>query len=120
MNCQSCGGPLPQDAQACPNCGTLTPAYYSTAGDSQAQTLSSAGARGMSTAPSGTPYDTPYTEAAMPRTDYGSNPYNQTANPYGTTAPPPPPNSKKPLGLLVSAVVLVLVLLGAGFIVLPS
>jgi hypothetical protein len=122
MNCESCGAHLPQDARACPQCGTITPAYYATPGEGQAQTAISSGhAQGQSTsAPYDTPYDTPYTDAPpAPHTGYGTNPYGQTSNPYGgaTTTPPPPPE-KKPRIILIGAGLLVLVVLIVGTVIL--
>ena len=101
MYCQACGAQLPSEAKACPNCGTLTSAYYADSGASphdptQAATSgSSLGARGV---------------APPPSTQYGSTPYE--VNPY-TPPPPPPPRKVTPL-ILGILIVLVLLIVGAS------
>ncbi len=87
MNCSTCGRPLPAEAMACPNCGTVTPFYYSQSGSS--------------------PYSPTYAASAevskppMPPTNYGSGPSNipsagYAANPYEVAPPPlPTPTPKK-------------------------
>jgi hypothetical protein len=121
MNCQSCGGLLPQDVRVCPHCGTLTPAYYSTRGENQAGTVLSGGGggRGSGDIPAN-PYDTPYADTpvyAIPHTD---SPYSQSTNPYRTATPPPPPASpsKRSPWFLAIAGLLILVVLSTGLVIL--
>src|SRR5215471_11623749 len=111
MNCSTCGRPLPTEAMACPNCGTVTPFYYSQSGSS--------------------PYSPTYAAPAgeskppMPPTNYGSGPSNTppagyVANPYEVAPPPLPTPPKKGsrrrvlTGVLVGLVVLLVI---AGLIV---
>lgn len=116
MNCSTCGVQLPSDAKACPNCGTLTPAYYANAGSSQHDptlpAVSGSSPYAMSTPP--------------PSTQYGSNPYEVSQNPYEVSSyhvpPPPPPPRKVSLMMLGILTTLVLVIVGAsvGFFLLRN
>lgn len=73
MYCGNCGSEVPQEAKACPRCGTLTSTYSDNAGAGP----------GEPTYISGTPQQ-------IPSTDYSSQPYD-SYNPY-SVAPPPNPN----------------------------
>jgi hypothetical protein len=109
MNCSTCGRPLPAEAMACPNCGTVTPLYYSQSGSS--------------------PYSPTYAASAevskppMPPTNYGPGPSNTppagyAANPYEVAPPPPltpPPKKGSRRGVLIgvlAGLVALLVLVG--------
>ena len=110
MQCQACGTPLPAEAKACPNCGTLTPAYYANSGAS-AHDPTIPAVSGSS----------PYAMSApAPSTQYGSNPSDMslhspyTVNPYETPLPPPPQRPGNRIGIIVGVVLLVLLLIGGG------
>ena len=91
MNCQVCSAPLPSGAKACPNCGTLTAAYYADSSASPYSPTTPAGAGSSSLA----------MDAPNPPTYYGSNPYatplppQYSSNPY--VPPPPPPEEDPPM-----------------------
>jgi hypothetical protein len=110
MNGQACGAQLPLEAKACPNCGTLTPAYYAGSGASPHDPTIQA-ALGSS----------PYAVNALPpSTQYGSNPSDiPLQNPYNINtyeAPVPPPSQRpgKRIGIFVGLVVLVLLLISSS------
>ncbi len=110
MQCQACGAQLPSEAKACPNCGTLTPAYYANAGAS-AHDPTIPAVSGSS----------PYAMSAPPpSTQYGSNPYDRSSqspyhvNPYEAPPPPPPQRPGNRIGIIVGVVLLVLLLIGGG------
>ena len=123
MNCTNCGTPLPQGAIYCPTCGTLTPAYYSSAGSApNAPTVQSSS------------YIVTPPQSPPPPTTYGSLPYQTTPrDPYGTppptpydpyqslslTPPPPsiPPRSNR-IGLIIGVILLILLLVSAGIVAL--
>jgi hypothetical protein len=116
MHCQACGAPLPLEAKACPNCGTLTPAYYASSGASP-HDPTQVSASGSSFDPSVAPL--------LPTTQYGSNPsdislqspYN--VNPY--IAPPPPPRKVSPIMLgIITALVLLVVGASVEFVLLRN
>ena len=110
MDCQVCGTQLPSEAKACPNCGTLTPAYYADSGASPHDPTIPAG--------SGSP---PYViSAPPPSAPYASNPYDMSlqspynVNPYEAPRPPTPQRPANRVGIIVGLVILVLVLIGGG------
>ncbi|GAC1362702.1 MAG: hypothetical protein PVS3B1_27270 [Ktedonobacteraceae bacterium] len=116
MNCNSCRKPLPSGASVCPNCGTLTPAYYGASG-------TSADAR---TSPSGTP-KAPVSLDANPYSSGLSNPYTSVPPPppppqYNTGAPAPesarPPKNRT--AITMGASLLALILIGAGILIFLS
>lgn len=105
MYCPACGAQLPSEANACPNCGALTPAYYAKSGASPHDpTIPAVSGSSLSAV-----------SAPPPSTPYGSNPYD--VNPYNGAPPPPPPRKVSPvlLGILI-AVVLLVVGASVGFI----
>ena len=118
MQCQACGAQLPSEANACPNCGTRTPAYYANSGASPNDPTIPAES-GLS----------PYAMSAptLPSTQYGSNPQGASlqspydVNPYQVVPPPPPPRkvSLMMLGIL-TAVVLLVVGASVGFVFLRN
>jgi len=109
MHCQACGAQLPSEANACPNCGTLTPAYYAKSGASPHDPTIPAVSGSSPSAVSAPP----------PSTPYGSNPYD--VNPYNVAPPPPPPRKVSPVmvGILI-AVVLLVVGASVGFVLLRN
>ena len=136
MNCTSCGTQLPPGARACAYCGALTPDYYSN--PSPPSYSSPPGVPPVV----GVPYSAP---PQRPSTGYGSGPYGTPAStppystptsPYGVPAPgtyqppvpPSPPPSRPPasprrnamLGIIIGAVLLVLILIGAGILVIAG
>jgi Protein of unknown function (DUF3224) len=110
MHCQACGAQLPSEANACPNCGTLTPAYYANAGASAHDPTIPAGSG-----------SSPYAMSAPPpSTQYGSNPYDRSlqspysVNPYEALPPPSPQRPGNRIGIIASVILLVLLLIGGG------
>src|SRR5258708_3975858 len=120
MNCTNCGTSLPQGAGFCPTCGTLTSAYYSSAG-------AAPDAATVMSSPDSTP-------VPLPPPDYGRPPYGVVPpspysilpatpyDPYNTpplTPPPPsPPRRGNRIGLLILAVLLAVIVGGGGVLVL--
>jgi type II secretory pathway pseudopilin PulG len=110
MDCQVCGMQLPAEAKACPNCGTLTPAYYTNAGASPYDP----------TTPAVSGSSPSVMSAPPPPTQYGSNPYDMPlqspyhVNPYEALPPPPPQRPGNRIGIIVGVVILVLILIGGG------
>lgn len=108
MNCQVCSAPLPSGAKACPNCGTLTAAYYADSSASPYSPTTPAGAGSSSLA----------MDAPNPPTYYGSNPYatplppQYSSNPY--VPPPPPPRRFSGGRSALIAIVAILLLVGSG------
>jgi hypothetical protein len=109
MDCQVCGTQLPVEAKACPNCGTLTPAFYTNSGASPYDP----------TTPAVSESSLSVMSAPPPPTQYGSNPYDMSlqspypVNPY--EAPPPPPQHPgNRIGIIVGVIILVLLLIGGG------
>lgn len=142
MHCANCGTLLPQGANACPSCGTLSPLLH----ENDATAVSSAGASQtvkpaegvrmpspslpiesqVTSAPS-PPQKPPTYSAAQPYYTSESNPYDGgVSNPYGdsyasspyhTDGPPPPPAIKKrknTTAFVVLLGVLLLALVSAG------
>ncbi len=110
MHCQACGTQLPSEAKACPNCGTLTPAYYANAGASARDPTIPAGSG-----------SSPYAMSAPPSsTQYGSNPYDRSSqspyhvNLYEAPLPPAPRRPGNRIGIIVGVVLLVLLLISGG------
>ena len=118
MQCTNCGSRLAVGTAYCPTCGAVTPDKVSESGVS--------------------PYDytaasTPHVESPIalpppPPTNYGSPIYGipqqntyQPTGPYDPyPAPLPPPRRKVSIGLIIGAVVLVLLVAGAGMFVVVS
>ncbi len=118
MHCPACGARLPLEAKACPNCGTLTPAYYAGSGASPHDPTQEA-------AP-GSSFD-PMVAPTLPSTQYGSNPHGESlqspydVNPYQVVPPPPPPRKVSPVMLgILTAVVLLVVGASVGFVFLRN
>ena len=111
MDCQVCGTQLPAEAKACPNCGTLTPAYYTNSGASPHDPTTPA-VSGSS----------PFVMSAPPPpTQYGANPYDMSlqspypvVNPYEAPPPPPPQRPGNRIGIILGVIILVLILIGGG------
>lgn len=118
MNCQSCGSQLTKEARACPNCGTLTPAYYANDAGANDPTVPSASAQGPRAPYGSNPYSSTASVVGLqqPEASYGSNPYDEQSNPYSTSVPLLPPRvpRKKKRVLIVGIILLVLVLLTTG------
>jgi hypothetical protein len=122
MKCSACGMQLPAGVAYCPNCGTPTPAYYASLGESPNNPT-------VASSPENVP--------PPPYTNYGSQQYG-TQTPYGTVPsnpydtptpasyvprnevqyvpPPPPPTQRRGnrTGLIIGIVVLVLVIIVGG------
>ena len=111
MDCQVCGTQLPAEARACPNCGTLTPAYYTNSSASPYDPTTPA-------APGSSPYGV--SAPPPPPTQYGANPYDSPlqspypVNPYEVPTPLPPRRPGNRTGIIVGVVILVLLLIGGG------
>src|SRR5437667_2349594 len=91
MHCANCSTLLPQGANACPTCGTVSPAFNANANSStamnaagSAQTLGSAGPP-LPSASSSVPQKPPTYYGSQPYYASEPNPYpgSVTANPYG-------------------------------------
>lgn len=110
MDCQVCGTQLPAEAKACPNCGTLTPAYYTNSGASPDDPT-------LPAVPGSSPS---VMSAPPPPTPYGANPYDRSLQspypvyPYEAPPPLPPQRPGNHIGIIVGVVVLVLLLIGGG------
>src|SRR6266702_1853666 len=108
MYCQSCGTQLPPQANACPNCGTLT--ANSTASPHEPTYVSAPGSS----------FD-PLIAPPPPSTEYGSPPYDMPSQsaydgpPYNVPPPLPPRRKVSPLilGLLT---ILILLIIGASVV----
>src|SRR6266852_1456525 len=118
MHCPACGARLPLEAKACPNCGTLTPAYYAGSGASPHDPTQEAA--------SGSSFD-PMVAPSLPSTQYGSNPHGESlqspydVNPYQVVPPPPPPRKVSPMMVGIrTAVVLLVVRASVGFVFLRN
>ncbi len=118
MHCPACGAQLPLEAKACPNCGTLTPAYYAGSGASPHDPTQ--------VAASGSSFD-PMVAPPLPSTQYGSNPQGESlqspydVNPYHVAPPPPPPRKVSPVMLgILAALVLLVVGASVGFVFLRN
>ena len=119
MHCEICGTQLPWEAKACPNCGTLTPAYYANSGASAYDPT-------IPTASGPSPHAL---SAPPPSTQYGSNPYEASlqspydVNPY-TVPPPPPPRPPRKVSPVLLGTLILLILLtvgsGVGFVLLRN
>ena len=146
MQCANCGTQLPQGANACPSCGSISPLFYARAGGSQdglTATNSEASVQTLKS-PDGVKGSSASSATQKPATYYGSQPYanasryydGSTLNPYGdsyapspynTDTPPPPPSTiskrKNSRSLVVVLCVVLLVLVGAGafvFVIKPG
>jgi len=107
MQCANCGTQLPQGANACPSCGTISPLFHKSvgssadgstavnpAGVSQTVTSEEEGKRSASSQPQkpatyygSQPY---YTSEVNPYAGSASNPY-EASSPYSTEVASPPP-----------------------------
>src|SRR5260221_9534283 len=118
MYCEACGTQLPLGAKACPNCGTLTPAYYADSSVSPHDSTQAASGSSfdalVAPPPSSTQYGTNQYDASL------QNPYE--VNPYTAPAPPPQPPRKVSPAMLGILIVLVLLIAGAsvGFVLLRN
>lgn len=114
--CQSCKGPMPVGAQACPNCGTRVPSPYATVEEEHSPTMISGNIKGGQNTSSSYA-----TVAPGHHTDYGATSSINASNPYSLTPPPPhPPERQKKTWLLVGMGLLIIILLGVvGALVLP-
>ncbi len=124
MVCSSCGSGLPKEAKACPNCGTLTPAYHSHYGTFPNEPTAMSNSTSMPTV-SAKLSSASSSPLAKPVTSYGTNPYGDLPdNPYSTKLTPPPPptkrvsspsrRGKRNLPLFVGLGLLVVILAGSG------
>src|ERR1700694_867670 len=120
MQCTNCGTEIPMGAAFCPTCGTVTPDNVSESGISPNDY----------TAASAPDAETLIAPPPPPPTNYGSptygisqqNTYQPTGpyDPYPTPTPLPPPRRKVNTGLIIGAVVLVLLVAGAGIFAVVS
>jgi Domain of Unknown Function (DUF1080) len=143
MQCVNCGTQLPQGANACPTCGSISPLFYARSGssldgstatnsESSVQTAKSSDGVKVSSASSAPVKPTTYygTEPANTSHQYGGsamNPYGDSyaSSPYRTDTPPPPPatQKRKNSAFVVVLCVILLILIGAGvfvFVIKPS
>lgn len=115
MQCSNCGTEIPVGAAYCPTCGAVTPNKVSETGVSPYDYTAAS-----------SPYpESPIAPSPPPGTNYGSPTYGipqqntyQPTGPYPT--PLPPPRRKVNIGLIIGAVVLVLLVAGAGIFVVVS
>ena len=122
MYCEACGTQLPLGAKACPNCGTLTPAYYADSSVSPHDSTQAASGSSfdalVAPPPSSTQYGTNQYDASL------QNPYEVT--PYTAPAPAPPPPqpprkvSPAMLGILIVLVILLIAGASVGFVLLRN
>lgn len=114
MNCSACGRPLPAEATACPNCGTLASALYTRSGSAPNAYTTVPESQGSK--PQLSPYPTmqgPYNAPPPPAAGYASNPYEVAVS---RTQPLPPKQGSR-RGMLVGVIVGLVVLLVLGGLV---